>query len=74
MVFILSADGRHEDVVGAFRHYRDYLESARDRFPPSAYALVSSDWYFDFTDHRCPHDAWLETLILSEPSTGDRRE
>jgi hypothetical protein len=27
---------------------------------------------FDFDDHRCPHDAWLETLDLSELSSGER--
>jgi hypothetical protein len=55
MVFILSADGRDEDVVGAFRRYQDYLQSLKDGFPPSAYALATSDWYFNFNDHRCPH-------------------
>jgi hypothetical protein len=36
MVFILSADGRDEDVVGAFRRYQDYLQSIRVGFrhPP----------------------------------------
>jgi hypothetical protein len=24
--------------------------------------------------YRCPHDAWLEQLVISEPSTGKRRE
>jgi hypothetical protein len=74
MAFILAADGRLDDVVGAFRRYQEYLQSLRDVFPPSAYALATSDWYFNFKDHRCPHDAWLETLSLSEPSFGERSE
>src|SRR4030095_13252194 len=74
MAFVLSADGRNEDVVGAFRRYRDYLASVGASFPPSSYALATSDWYFDPGDRRCPHDAWLESLSLAEPSKGDRNE
>lgn len=70
MTFVLAKDGRHDDVVAAFRRYREYLESVKDSFPPSAYALATSDWYYDHNDHRCPHDAWLETLCLTEPSSG----
>jgi hypothetical protein len=33
-----------------------------------------SEWYYDYDDHRCPHDAWLESLTLSEPATGARQE
>jgi hypothetical protein len=72
MAFVLSTDGRDEDVVGAFRRYRDYLQSSRNAFPPSAYALATSAWYFNPQDHRSPHDAWLETLDLSELSSGER--
>ena len=53
-------------MVGAFRRYQEYLQATRDIFPPSAFALATSEWYFDFRDHRCPHDAWLETSSLSE--------
>jgi hypothetical protein len=31
-------------------------------------------WYRDPSDHRCPHDAWLEALEVSEPATGKRSE
>ena len=54
MAFILAADGRYADVVGAFRRYQEYLQSLRDVFPPSAFTLATSDWYFNFNDHRCP--------------------
>ena len=36
--------------------------------------FASSDWYSDPTDHRCPHDAWLESFEIREPSTGSRSE
>jgi hypothetical protein len=74
MAFILAADGRYADVVGAFRRYQEYLQSLKDVFPPSAFALATSGWYFNFNDHRCPHDAWLDTLSLFEPFLGERSE
>ena len=74
MAYVLSGDGRDTDVAGTFRRYKEYLLSAKDIFPPSAFALATSDWYFDFSDHRCPHDAWLETVELREPSSGERHE
>lgn len=73
MVFILAADGIDRDAVDAFRRYRFYLEAERDRFPPSAFSLATSDWYFDPRDHRCPHDAWLEWASLSETHDGAER-
>ena len=36
------------------------------------FALAS--WYRDPTDHRCPHDAWLESFSLVEHASGARRE
>jgi hypothetical protein len=66
MSFVLAADGRDDDVAGAFRQYLDYLQASRDRFRPSAFKLATSGWYFDFRDHHCPHDAWLESFHFSE--------
>jgi hypothetical protein len=73
MSYVLEKQ-RDIDVVAAFREYRAYLASHASQFPPSAYELATSDWYFDFNDHRCPHDAWLESATFSEPSTGSRNE
>jgi len=33
-----------------------------------------SGWYRDPRDHRCPHDAWLESIAIAEPARGDRSE
>jgi hypothetical protein len=74
MSFILTAQREPETVAAAFEGYRDYVTSNAARFPPGALSLASSDWYFDPRDHRCPHDAWLEDLRISEPSTGARKE
>jgi hypothetical protein len=69
MVFILSDDGRDEKfpaVRTAFERYRDYLRQNQAAFPSRAYELATSDWFYDPGDHRCPHDAWLETFQMAE--------
>jgi hypothetical protein len=73
MVFILAADGRDEDGNDGFLRYQEYLEQSRNAFPPSAYNIAASDWYFNFADRRCPHDSWLETCTLHEIPTGLRK-
>jgi len=73
MVFILSQDGRDDNYPGvelAFERYKTYLARHRTVFPPGAYELAISDWFYDPSDHRCPHDAWLESLqVLETPET-----
>ena len=56
----------------SFRRYREYLEQYRSTFPPGAFALATSGWYFDFSDPRCPHDALLEQAVFSEPGAEAR--
>lgn len=72
MVYILTAqlfDRALGDSV--FARYQEYLESVRGELPASAYALATSDWYFDWNDHRAPHDAWLERVtIVEHPAVG----
>jgi hypothetical protein len=74
MSFILSAQRKAEAIETAFRQYRAYLASNSASFPNSAYELARSEWYFDPQDHRCPHDAWLESLSIAEPAKGERSE
>ena len=71
MSFILS-EQRSDDR--AFERYRTYLQSVRHSLPAAVFALASSDWYFSFHEHRCPHDGWLESITISEPSSGERHE
>ena len=67
MPFVLSENRKQpEEVVHAFRRYSQYLASVKPRLPSSAYELATSGWYFDPRDHRCPHDAWLESLTIRE--------
>jgi len=74
MSFILAAQRETKTVEAAFEGYRDYVASCAAQFPSGALALASSGWYFDPRDHRCPHDAWLEDVVISEPAVGDRSE
>ena len=75
MAFILGEQRRTGDaVVANFRRYREYVQSNRSRFPPRAFELAAAEWYFDASDHRCPHDAWLESLTIEEPASGARKE
>ena len=74
MTYILTADGRDQDAIEQFRLYRKYLDSVKGVFPPSAFALATSDWYYGPIDHRSPHDAWLETVCFTENARGLRNE
>ena len=74
MAFILNAE-RTESVADCFPRYRKYLEEVGDRMPPSAHELATSDCYFNFSEHRCPHDAWLRSVTISDSGdTGEKPE
>ena len=36
--------------------------------------LTTSEWYRNPRDSRCPHDAWLDSIEISEPAHGERNE
>ena len=73
MAYYLSKE-REEDVAAAYRRYLGYLRDNQSRFPPSAFALGTAMWYQDANHHHCPHDGWLESITISEPSSGDSHE
>ena len=71
MAFIL-ADQRGNDVGESFRLYQEYLRANESFFPKSAYALATSDWYWDFTISGCPQDGWLQRLLINETAERNR--
>lgn len=73
MAYYLGKE-READCKGAYRRYQEYLHLQRDLLPPSAFALGTSEWYQHPGDHRCPHDAWLEQVVVSEQGKGERNE
>ena len=76
MAYILSAqrDQGGREALAHWREYEQYVRSNQARFPPDAYALAISDWYYGFSDHRAPHAAWLEWARFEEPASGPRNE
>ncbi len=54
--------------------YREYLLQNKDKFPPALFEWATSDWYYNFNDPRCPHDAWLESFTFKEHASGERDE
>jgi hypothetical protein len=65
MAFYLGKE-RNEDIAGSYLRYQEYLREHRHVFPPNAFALATAEWYQNPGDHRCPHDGWLESLVVSE--------
>lgn len=77
MAYILTADrplNSYEEWQSQWSKYCDYLESVRNQLPPAAYSFASAPWHYDFTDHRAPHDGWVDEIIIREPATGARKE
>ena len=68
----LSKRSTAEEVQQALTNYRAHLESIRGDLPSSAYDFASAPWHYDYVDHRCPHDSWVESLLISEQSGGER--
>jgi hypothetical protein len=62
-----------EKIANAYRAYTYYLESVRPVLPDSAYQFAAAPWHYDYADHRCPHDSWVQTLTISEPASGTPR-
>jgi hypothetical protein len=72
MAYYLSTE-RNKDVVEAYRRYQEYLRQHEHEFPPGAFALGTAEWYQDPNDHRCPHDGWLENLVISEAADTNKK-
>lgn len=77
MAYILSKDrphNSHEEWRAGWAAYRSYLDSVRGRMPRAAFEFAAADWHYDFSDHRAPHDGWLEALEIREHAAGARRQ
>lgn len=77
-MFILTKDFSKEEprdfVNTRYEEYANYLKSIGDKMPPSAREFALAAWRLDFTDHRCPHDSWVEHLNIFETADGDRKQ
>lgn len=60
------------DGAATFDHNDWHMTSEIFTFPLRE--CSSSEWYKLPKDHRCPHDAWVESITISEPSSGERHQ
>jgi hypothetical protein len=64
---------RHLSTVPAIFDHNDWhMTSEIFTFPLRE--CSSLEWYNFPKDHRCPHDAWVESITISEPSSGERHQ
>lgn len=75
MAYILSGDTgtSPESFRRKCEEYAKYLESVREFLPKSAFEFATASWRHS-GDHRCLHDSWVESVTVSEPSSGQRHE
>ena len=71
---VLARKNTSEEVAKAFQEYRNFLLSVKAQLPMSAYEFAAAPWHYDYEDHRCPHDSWLESVLIRELSSGSRKE
>jgi len=76
MKFFANIGGVTEvsEVLERSKVYREYLRSVKERLPASAFEFATAAWHYDYSDHRCPHDSWVESLTIDEPARGGRLE
>ena len=65
------ADMSSEELEDRYRRYNEYLQSIKDRLPPATFEFASAPWHYDASDHRCPHDAWVEEISIRELAPED---
>ena len=81
MTYILSKDLPDRDSLiyekrrkEQWRAYEQRLAKIAKRLPDSAREYALAEWRNNPQDHRCPHDSWLEHVIVREPSSGERAQ
>lgn len=74
MKFMSVASRSIEESADLFERYYEYLESVKERIPGEAYSFAAADWHYDHNDPRCPHDAWVEELVVAEVASGPKAE
>src|SRR5712664_461435 len=60
------------ELLERSKAYREYLQSIKERLPLSAFEFATAAWHYDYSDHRCLHDSWVESLTIKERESGER--
>ncbi len=73
-MYILSADYQTdsiEEMKHRWKAYQTYLASIKEQLPKSVYEYATAPWHYNvgLHDPRCPHDAWVEAITVSETAT-----
>ena len=55
-----------------WKDYHQHLESKRNKMTDTLQEFAFAGWHYDFTDHKCPHDGWLENLNMVEKVVNDK--
>jgi hypothetical protein len=63
-----------DEYRNRWNEYDRYVESISPLLPPGARYFINAPWHWDHSDHRCPHDAWLEKLEIREIYSPDEPE
>lgn len=66
MAYIVSRDPKLTDKENCHIRYMEYLANSKASFPAPLYDVITAEWYYRWDDHRCPHDAWLESFEIRE--------
>jgi hypothetical protein len=51
--------------------YLEYIDALKDKLPLGAKAFALAPWRYDMPDRRCPHDSWVESLVLDEVASAE---
>jgi hypothetical protein len=71
MTKLAAGDMDPTEIKALQKRYGEYLESVQNHLPLSAYAYATAPWHYDPSDHRCPHDAWVESVTIYEEKNDD---
>lgn len=76
-MFILKKDIKSKEpskIKQAFDEYYNYLETIKDKLPPTALNFAKAEWHYNPTNPKCLHDSWVENVCIKEIAEGKRRE
>jgi hypothetical protein len=77
-MFVLSSDLPDTQSNIYFKRWREqwksyghYLDRIKNKLRPHTRDFALAEWHYDHNDPRCPHDAWLESVLVREIPSPD---
>lgn len=53
--------------------YPAYFDTIKNKLPAQARSFAEAEWHYDFKNSKCPHDSWVEKVIITEPADGETK-